>query len=379
MYQIALVVQRHLSHMVVTMAEPNKHTSTQPLSPPPWLSSIAEDVEKRLERLFQAETKRWSAVDSELELAFKRLSELTLAGGKRLRPAFCHWGFVGAGGNPSESILTDVGAAFELLHAFALIHDDVMDGSQYRRGLHTIHQQYATQHGLKQWKGESRRFGEGVAILIGDLAFVYADTLMAGTDKVVKSLYDEMRIEINIGQYLDMLGSAQSEISVTSTRRISLYKSAKYTIERPLHIGAGLNGRFNELADSYSAYGLPLGEAFQLRDDVLGAFGNSNSTGKPVGDDLIEGKPTLLLALAREQANSTDVKLLDRVGANDISGEEIEKIQEILISTGALEKVEALITSLTDQAVGAIQNAPIEEDARMALIEIAPFVSWRDR
>lgn len=361
------------------MASPNDHLSNRPSGPPAWLATIATGVEQRLKTLFEIEIDRWAKVDPELEPPLTCLGELTLSGGKRLRPAFCHWAFVGAGGDPADPILTDVGAAFELLHAFALIHDDVMDGSEYRRGLLTVHEQYSRKHEQQGWRGEPRRFGEGVAILIGDLAFVYADTLLAGVPPPARCLYDEMRIEINVGQYLDMMGTAQAQASVAGTRRIAMYKSAKYTIERPLHIGAALLNRFDELAKPLSAYGLPLGEAFQLRDDILGAFGNADSTGKPVGDDLIEAKPTLLLAFAREQASKDAAMILDRVGAPDLGSNEIEAIQEIMVSTGALEKVEVLISSLTDEAISAISDAPIEAEAKTALIEIAPYVAWRDR
>lgn len=348
-------------------------------SPPEWLADIALGVEERLKRLFRPEIDRWAAVDPELETPFACLAELTLSGGKRLRPAFCHWAFVGAGGDPADPSVTDVGAAFELLHAFALIHDDVMDGSDFRRGLQTVHQQYAQRHAALAWRGEPRRFGEGVAILIGDLAFVYADTLMADVPPAARALYDEMRIEITVGQYLDMMGAARARTSVADARRIALYKSAKYTIERPLHIGAALCNRLEDLSAPFTSYGLPLGEAFQLRDDVLGAFGDTGSTGKPVGDDLLEGKPTLLLALARERAHGSAEALLDRVGAPDLTAEEIEAMQEVLVSTGALQSIEALIASRVEEAIAALANAPVEESARAALTEIAPYVAWRDR
>ncbi|MGC1511587.1 MAG: polyprenyl synthetase family protein [Acidimicrobiales bacterium] len=361
------------------MAEPDDPSPSHTTAPPTWLATIGRGVEDRLRMLFDLEIERWSAVDPELGTPLACLAELTLSGGKRLRPAFCHWAFVGAGGDPADPLVTDVGAAFELLHAFALIHDDVMDGSDYRRGLRTVHQQYARRHAEMAWRGEARRFGEGVAILVGDLAFVYADTLLGGVSPEARSLYDEMRIEINVGQYLDMVGSAQAQATVAGTKRIARYKSAKYTIERPLHIGAALRNRLDDLSAPFSAYGLPLGEAFQLRDDVLGAFGNRDATGKPVGDDLLEGKPTLLLALARESATGNAAAILDRVGAPDLAAGEIEAMQEILVSTGALERIETLISSLVDQALGALEDAPIEEEARSALLEIAPYVAWRDR
>lgn len=361
------------------MVQSDNHSTRQESSPPEWLGTIARQVEGRLTDLFEAEALRWSRVEPELEAPLDCLAQLTLSGGKRLRPAFCHWAFVGAGGDPDAGFITDVGAAFELLHAFALIHDDVMDGSDYRRGLRTVHQQYVQRHEQSSWRGEARRFGEGVAILIGDLAFVYADTLMAGVPNAARALFDEMRIEINVGQYLDIVGTAQASASVEQTRRIAQYKSAKYTIERPLHIGAALAHRHEELTESLSSYGLPLGEAFQLRDDVLGAFGNEGSTGKPVGDDLISGKPTLLLAFARERAGRKAAALLDRVGSPDLTAEEIMSMQEALVETGALTRVEELIELLVDEALAAARVAPLTNEAKIALADIAPYVAWRDR
>ena len=220
------------------------------------------------------------------------LRSLVMSGGKRLRPAFCFWGFRAAGGGDDDAAVIEAGAAFEMLQAFALVHDDIMDGSATRRGLRTAHLAFGDRHDAAVWRGEARRFGEGVAILIGDLAHVYADRLMADTAAPVRAVWDELRIELNVGQYLDILGTARGDTDHEGARRIARYKSGKYTIERPLHVGAALAGRLDELQASLSAYGDPLGEAFQLRDDLLGAFGEEAATGKPVGDDLREGKPT---------------------------------------------------------------------------------------
>ncbi len=185
--------------------------------------------------------------------------------------------------NNENGSIVDIGAAFELLHAFALIHDDVMDGSATRRRSPTIHVEFEGVHAAGDWRGEPRRFGEGVAILVGDLACVYADRLMVDAPPAARRIWNELKIELNVGQYLDVLGTARGGTDVASARRISRYKSGKYTIERPLHLGAALAGRGEELAASLSAYGDPLGEAFQLRDDILGTFGDSERTGKPVG------------------------------------------------------------------------------------------------
>jgi len=238
--------------------------------PPPSLAAIAERVDERLRSLLDAETERWSSFDDDLRAPLTEISRLVLAGGKRLRPAFCHWGYVGAGGDPADDRVVDAGGAFELMHAFALFHDDVMDDAASRRGAPTTHTLFGEEHRTGRWAGESRRFGEGVAILVGDLAFVYADQLLAEAPPEAWRIWNELRVELNVGQYLDLLGSVRRERRLDKAERICRYKSGKYTIERPLHLGAVIAApkRASELLPALSAYGLPLGDAFQMRDDV---------------------------------------------------------------------------------------------------------------
>jgi geranylgeranyl diphosphate synthase type I len=303
---------------------------------------------------------------------------LVLAGGKRLRPAFCFWGFVGAGGDPTDELVIDAGAALELLHAFALFHDDVMDGSLTRRGEPTTNAKFEASHGADKLAGESRRFGDGVAILVGDLAYVYSDQLMRNASPQAWTIWNELRIELNFGQYLDMLGSALNERRREKAERICRYKSGKYTIERPLHLGALLAAPTrDDLIPVLSTYGLPLGDAFQMRDDVLGAFGDTAITGKPVGDDLREGKPTPLMAIASARANAAQLKELQLVGNQDLTPEQIARVQEVIRETGALDELETVITRLTDEAIAAVQNVPFAQSVRDELITLAEYVSWR--
>ena len=346
---------------------------------PSSLSHIARRVDARLQLLLDTERTRWSAFDPDLAQPIDEIARLVLAGGKRLRPAFCHWGFVGAGGNPDDQRVIDAGAAFELMHAFALFHDDVMDGSATRRGEPTTHVVMSQLHEKNSWVGESRRFGEGAAILVGDLAFVYADQLLLGAPQPVWSIWNELRVELNFGQYLDMLGSANSERRLVKAERICRYKSGKYTIERPLHLGAVLATpeKAEQLLPALSAYGLPLGDAFQMRDDVMGAFGETSVTGKPVGDDLREGKPTPLMAMATARADAAQLGVLQLVGNTVLNDAQVADVQAVIRETGALDQLEQLITSLTDEAIVAIGKAPLSQEARNELIELAAFVSWR--
>ncbi len=346
---------------------------------PQSLLDVASRVDTRLEVLLAVERERWAKVDADLVPPIDEIARLVLAGGKRLRPAFCFWGFIGAGGDPTDELVIDAGAALELLHAFALFHDDVMDGSLSRRGEPTTNAKFEANHGANKLAGESRRFGDGVAILVGDLAYVYSDQLMRNASPQAWTVWNELRIELNFGQYLDMLGSAMNERRREKAERICRYKSGKYTIERPLHLGALLAAptRGDELASVLSAYGLPLGDAFQMRDDVLGAFGDTAITGKPVGDDLREGKPTPLMAIATARANAAQLKELQLVGNQDLTPEQIACVQEVIRETGALDELEVVITRLTDEAIAAVQNVPFAQSVRDELITLAEYVSWR--
>ncbi|MDQ6617076.1 MAG: polyprenyl synthetase family protein [Actinomycetota bacterium] len=350
---------------------------------PAFMAEIGTRIDARLSALLGADLERWSAVDPDLVPPLDSLHRVLLNGGKRLRPVFCHWAFVGLGGDPDDPRVVDAGAALELLHIFALIHDDVMDASALRHGAETIHTQFARMHQQAQWRGEHRRFGEGVAILVGDLAFVYSDMLLRGAPAEAWEVFDQLRLEVNVGQYLDLMGTARANATPALARRICRYKSAKYTIERPLHLGVALCApeRLRSLAPAFSDYGLPLGEAFQLRDDILGTFGDPDVTGKAIGDDLREGKPTLLYALARQRATGDDAALLtQRFGAADLSDDEVVAIQAVFESTGARHFVEIAIAQLVDQSLVAASNdrLPVTEEARQALIGLARFVAGRD-
>jgi geranylgeranyl diphosphate synthase type I len=350
---------------------------------PAFMAEIAARTAARMSELLEAEQERWNAVDADLTAPLESLQRLLLAGGKRLRPIFCHWAFVGLGGDPTDQRLIDAGAALELLHTFAVIHDDVMDDSARRHGNETIHTEFARMHEQAGWRGEHRRFGEGVAILVGDLAFVYSDMLLRNAPPEAWEVFHQLRIEVNVGQYLDLMGTARAEASPELARRICQYKSAKYTVERPLHLGAALAApeRLHQLAPAFSAYGLPLGEAFQLRDDILDTFGDPEVTGKAVGDDLREAKPTLLYALARQRATGSGATLIARrFGAPDLSGDEIAALQAVFEATGARRDVEVAIEQLVDESLRAAQSPalPITDEARSALVELARFVAGRN-
>jgi geranylgeranyl diphosphate synthase type I len=310
-------------------------------------------------------------------------ADFLMDGGKRLRPAFCYWGWRGAG-RPDTDEAVRAAASLELLQACALVHDDVMDRSDTRRGKPSVHRRFASLHRGEGWHGDPDAFGESAAILVGDLCLVWADQLLATSGMPIEALhrakpmYDEMRVELMSGQYLDVLEQALGGGSVERALRVARFKAAKYTIERPLHLGASLAGGTSELIRAYSAYGLPLGEAFQLRDDVLGVYGDPAETGKPAGDDLREGKRTALVAFALDAATEPQAATLRRhLGDSRLDESGVATLRDVIRATGALDRVEQLIAARTAEALAALSAAPVEAEAADALRDLAVAATSR--
>jgi geranylgeranyl diphosphate synthase type I len=297
-----------------------------------------------------------------------------LVGGKRLRPGFCFWGHLGAGGEDSDA-LVQAASSLELFQAAAIIHDDLMDGSDTRRGQPAVHKRFEALHDTSGWRGSATAFGAGAAILLGDLCLAWSDEMLVGSGLLTpaaRQVFDDMRADLMGGQYLDLLEQVRGDGTVESALRVARYKSAKYTIVEPLHLGASLAGAGPDVLSSYTAYGMPLGEAFQLRDDVLGVFGDPSVTGKPAGDDLREGKRTVLVAMALEKATAEQADLVRReLGNADLSPAGVEALQEVLVETGAVDRVEELIGRRTEQALSALDTAPVTAEAVEVLRELA--------
>lgn len=302
-----------------------------------------------------------------------------LQGGKRLRPAFAYWGWRGARGrSSSDDDAVRAAAGLEFLQACALIHDDVMDGSDTRRGLPAAHRRFAGIHRDHSWLGSPEAFGTGAAILLGDLCLAWADEVIfrcdfpAETMGRAKRIYDEMRTELMAGQYLDLLEQVRGGGSVERALTVVRYKSAKYTIERPLHLGAALADAPPEVFAAYTAYGLPLGEAFQLRDDILGVYGDPSTTGKPAGDDLREGKRTVLIATALERSTPDQAAVIrHHLGDPSLDSDGVQALRAVITDTGALAHTEDMIGTLLDQALAALTNAPLDPQACEVLTALA--------
>jgi geranylgeranyl diphosphate synthase type I len=331
-----------------------------------------------------------SVVDDHLKLQLARLEPLgpdldpllaaitdLVAGGKRLRPAFCYWGWRGAGGADLDEIVT-AATALEFFQAAALLHDDVMDDSDTRRGHPAAHRRMAGLHRASGWVGDGERFGTSAAILAGDLCLAWSDELLhhSGLDAAAvdraRPVFELMRTQLMAGQYLDVLEQVLPEQQGGGTteraRQVIRFKSAKYSIEHPLLLGAALAGADDRLRASYSAFGLPLGEAFQLRDDVLGVFGDPAATGKPAGDDLREGKRTVLVAEALAHSDPVQAEQIRRhLGDPGLDARGVATLRQIIVDTGALVAVEALIDQLVTDARQALDESDVAPDARAVL------------
>ncbi|WP_406515248.1 4-hydroxy-3-methylbut-2-enyl diphosphate reductase [Streptomyces sp. NBC_00873] len=337
-------------------------------------AKLLDRVGTRIEELLIAEAARWSAVDARVAVPVEAIAELVAAGGKRLRPLFCVSGYLAAGGTADEDTVVDAAAALELLHVFALIHDDIMDNSPTRRGAPTVHATYAGVHAERGWAGESRRYGEGIAILAGDLALSYANRLAGRLTGPASEVWNELVTEMIIGQQLDIALAAELKPDPDLARWVAVCKSGRYTIHRPLALGASIAGR-PELQAAFEEYGVAAGEAFQLRDDILDAFGDAETTGKPTGLDLSEHKMTLLIALASAKDPAV-ARLLEDGRHTDWNPCEL---RDALLASGVREEVEQRIDALVVDARAALEDALLPPGWRRRLEEMAEQVAYRDR
>jgi geranylgeranyl diphosphate synthase type I len=313
-----------------------------------------------------------------------REAHASVSGGKRFRAAFCYWGHRAVHPSPDdEAALIRACASLELLHASALVHDDFMDASDTRRGRPATHRQFEREHRDAGWRGGAEQYGAAAAILLGDLLLSWSDELLRRCGLPITQVapalevFDRCRSEVIAGQFLDVSVQARGRADVDAAMTVLRYKSAKYSIERPLHIGAALAGASGSTMAELTRFGLPLGEAFQLRDDLLGVFGDPAATGKPAGDDLIEGKRTVLVALALDAASPADAARLDAALGTPLSPDEVEDLRAIINASGAHGQVEAVIEELGSHAVAALEDAQIDDRARGVLRRLASAATQR--
>jgi geranylgeranyl diphosphate synthase type I len=314
------------------------------------------------------------------------LEEFVLSGGKRLRPVFAYWGWRAVTTRDADPDVLLLFSALELLHASALVHDDVIDGSATRRGRPTTHVKFADLHRDRRWHGAPERFGVSAAILLGDLALAWADDIVAAVHlppdahRRVRRVWADIRTELLGGQYLDIVAEASAAPSIASAMTVNTFKTASYTVSRPLQLGVAAAADRPDVQGVFHQVGNDLGLAFQLRDDVLGVFGDPAVTGKPSGDDLRSGKRTVLIAEALELAEKSDpmaANLLRRSIGTELSHGQVRELRDVIESVGALAAVEDYIDVLTRRALATLEAAPINAAAKAGLSELARLTANR--
>ena len=363
---------------------------------------LVDLVQANIDSFLDARAPELAAIAPELT-PFVDFSREFLAGGKRFRALFCYWGWQAVAApdlfdSDSSKSAAEVSSvllaatALEVFHAAALVHDDIMDNSDTRRGKPSAHRRFESLHRESNWLGNAAPFGTSSALLLGDLLLSWSDELFADGLQKLASLdariaarteFTAMRMEVTVGQYLDILEESawarQPEAEQLSrANRVIVYKSAKYSVEAPLAIGASLGGGSLAQVAALRDFGLPLGVAFQLRDDMLGVFGDPEVTGKPAGDDLREGKRTVLIAIARERLTPSARRLLDELlGDPEMTESQVGMLQATIRDSGAVDEVERIIDANTRSAVEAIADAPISRSARAQLTSLADTVIRR--
>jgi geranylgeranyl diphosphate synthase, type I len=346
-------------------------------------------ITERLRRYLhdrRAQTAYIGSEGGDYDVLIGALEDFVLGGGKRLRPAFAYWGWRAvATAEPDPEVLL-LFSALELLHACALVHDDVIDDSATRRGKPTTHVRFAALHRDRNWRGSPERFGASAAILLGDLALAWADDIVLGVGLPpdarlrVQRVWAEIRTEVLGGQYLDIVAEASGAESIASAMTVDTFKTACYTVARPLQLGAAAAADRPDVQAAFGQFGTDLGVAFQLRDDVLGVFGDPAVTGKPSGDDLRSGKRTVLLAEAVELADKSDPLaanlLRSSIGAR-LTDAQVAELRDVIESVGALAAAERRIAALTERALATLAAAPIHAAAKAGLSGLAKMATDR--
>ena len=353
-----------------------------------WDTTAFRDrVQRALDEFTQVQAERIVDLGPDAAVLLEA-ARVAASGGKRFRAMFCYWGFRAVRpvrDDAEDDRLLRVCAALELLHASALVHDDLMDASDTRRGRPSTHRAFAGEHRSAKWRGNPEQYGAAAAVLLGDLLLAWSDELIRTSGFALEELaaalrcFDTMRSEVILGQFLDVSVQARGDTDVEKSMQVLRYKSAKYSVERPLHVGAALAGGSEATLAGLTAYGLPLGEAFQLRDDLLGVFGDPAVTGKPAGDDLAEGKRTVLVALALATLGAEEAQALDDALGRPLSERDIVDLQRVIERSGAHADVERRIEDLTTRCLRALsaEDSAVTVEARSTLRELAAAATQR--
>ncbi|HEV2887582.1 MAG TPA: polyprenyl synthetase family protein [Jatrophihabitans sp.] len=336
--------------------------------------TIATEVQGVLDTFFARQGQDFDLVDADLADLIEAARAATGAG-KRLRAAFCYWAYRATGGQASQPIL-EVASALEMLHAAALVHDDIIDAAPTRRGMPSAQRRFATMAAKWRPSGEDAEFGLAAAILLGDLLLMWADEMFSGCEfdslavRRTRPWFNVMRSEVLAGAYLELVVHARRQADLSTALLILRYKSAKYTVQRPVQIGAALADATPAQLATLGDFGLAAGEAFQLRDDLLSTFGEPGLVGKPVGIDLRDGKCPVLVAIARAQASPAAVRELDRLCERPpLTADQVARMRDILIEAGVVDTCEQMIAERLDRARTTLHRGQFADEAAVAMLD----------
>ena len=338
-------------------------------------------VQASLDHFLDTQRDLLSQTGNRLDMVWDQVQRFA-QGGKRLRPAFCYWGYVaaaGAGKEPPQAVM-EIASSLDLLHLSALVHDDLIDDSDTRRGGPSAHRYFEAYHRAQGWPGDSDHFGRGAAVLMGDLLFAWSVSMVEQAEisaerlKRARPYLDAMRSEVVAGQFLDLLHQdkpSHGEALVEEAHLVTEFKTARYTVARPVQIGAALGLAGDDTLQGLSRFGAHVGDAFQMRDDLLGIFGDPVVTGKPAGDDLREGKKTVLVGYALNNATPDDAhRLAQMLGDPTLSETDIDEARRILIESGAVDATEKAIVTEASASMKFLHRLDLHAEGTYALMAL---------
>ena len=348
----------------------------QPLS-----GKFRSAVQSSLDRFLDTQRDLLSQTGDRMTMVWDEVRHFA-KGGKRLRPAFCYWGYVAAAGaakEPPQAVM-DIAASLDLLHLSALVHDDLIDDSDTRRGGPSAHRYFEAYHKAQGWQGDSYRFGRGAAVLMGDLLFAWSVSMVeqaaVSTERLKRArpYLDAMRSEVVAGQFLDLIHQdkpSQGEDLLAEASLVMEFKTAKYTVSRPVQVGAALGLAGDDTQQGLSRFGAHVGHAFQMRDDLLGIFGDPAVTGKPAGDDLREGKKTVLVGYALMGAAPADAhRLSEMLGDPTLTETDIDEARRILVESGAVDATEKAIVTEASAGMKYLHRLDLHSEGTYALMAL---------
>ena len=350
------------------------------------LAELKKQIETELGSFFKLKIGR-AKVDNkpeELIEMIENLKNFTLNSGKRIRPILFYFGYILAGGkNKTEALKTSI--AIELAHSYLLIHDDIIDQDDIRRGDLSMHYKYEKEHKSRVKNSNLKHFGISMGIIVGDLASTFGYEILINSDfsldLKIKAISKLNYIIANTiaGEALDVILAEYPNVKIDRVFEMQKYKTAKYTIEGPLHLGAILAGADEKFLESLSKFAVPVGIAFQIQDDIIGIFGDEKKIGKPVGSDIKEGKKTFLISKAMEKADDDQKNILNSaLGNENISIEDVDKVRNIIIKTGSLEFSKAKAQELINDAKKSLNDSDISEENKKFLCDLADFIAGRE-